>query len=344
MKKLFALVLCLMLALPLVSLAQEDKVLNLFTWEGYIDDGIIAAFEAETGIDVVYSPAGTNDEMLLKLSQTDGKGYDLVLASDYILSIMQKEGLIQKLDMAKLPNYGNLDELFLGNYFDPQNEYVIPYMAGTPLIVYDPEAVDFEITGYEDLWNESLKDSIAIIDDARNIVGITLKTMGKSFNETDPAVLEEAKQKLMPLVDNIRSFDYNTPYTAMVNGETSVGYMFTPFAYLTLMDRPDFQIVYPKEGLGFGIDGLVLSAASEHVDNAHLFLDYLMRPEVAAHNAAAQMYLNVNKAAEPLLDEGYKNSPVVLIPEELRGNMEFIMDIGETETVMQEIYTAFKLQ
>ncbi|NLV57564.1 MAG: spermidine/putrescine ABC transporter substrate-binding protein [Clostridiales bacterium] len=343
MKKIVALLVALLL-LPGVSLAEGSKMLNLFTWETYIDDEVIANFEAETGIDVVYSPAETNDDMMLKMSQSGGEGYDLVLASDYALQIMQKAGLLQPLDKNKLPNYGNLDPAFLSQYYDPANEYVIPYMAGTPLIVYDPAKVDVEITGYEDLWNPALEDSIVMIDDARNVLGITLKTMGKSFNETDPQVLAQAKEKLMPLFANIRVFDYNTPYTSIINGEVSVAYMFTPQVYYTLLERPDLKVVYPKEGLGFGIDGLVLSAKSANVDNAHLFLDYLMRPEVAAHNALTQTYMNVNKAANDFLPEEYLNNPVVYVPSDLLAGAEFIQDIGETETTMQEIYTAFKLQ
>ena len=344
MKKLVALLLCLLMAVPSLSLAGEAKVLNLLTWETYIDDGVIAAFEEETGVKVVYSPMETNDDMLLKLSQSGGAGYDLVLGSDYALSILRKEGLIQKLDKARLQNFDNLGASFIGQYYDPDSEYVVPYMAGTPLIVYDPARVDFEITGYEDLWNPALEDSVVIMDDARNVIGITLKTLGKSFNETDPAVLEAAKEKLMPLLPNIRAFDYNAPDVALINGEAAVGYVFTSQACVVVAQCPGMKVVYPKEGLGFGIDGLAIPSQAENLDNAHLFLDYLMRPEVAAHNAEWQMYVCVNEAATPFLSEAYLHNPVVYIPPELLAGAEFIMDIGEAETAMQEIFTAFKLQ
>ncbi len=344
MKKWIILALCLMLALPAFALAEEEKVLNLLTWETYITDGVIAAFEQETGIKVVYAPMETNEDMLLKLSQSGGGEYDLVLGSDYALSILRKEGLIQPLNKEKLTNYANLDEHYLGQYFDPESAYVIPYMAGTPTIVYDPAKVGFEITGYEDLWNPALQDSIVMIDDARNVVGITLKTMGKSFNETDPEVLNAAKEKLMSLLPNIRLFDYNTPYTAIISGEASVGYLFTPQTFLVLSERPDLEVVYPKEGVGFGIDGLAIPAKAAHVDNAHLFLDFLMRPEVAVENVMWNTYLCVNKEAVSLLAPEYLESPAVNIPEELLASAEFIMDVGETETTFQEIYTAFKLQ
>jgi len=343
MKRPVILLLCLLLVFPALSLAEEAR-LNLFTWETYIDDEVIAAFELETGVKVTYSPAQTNDEMLLKMSESGGKGFDLILASDYILDIMRKTDLLQKLDQSKLPNIVNLGQRFVSQYYDPDDEFTVPYLAGTPLIVYDPAQVDIDITGYEDLWDPSLQDSVVIFDDARLVVGFTLKTLGRSLNETDPAILEQAKEKLMPLLPNIRAFDYDTPYLLMINGETSVGFMFTPQVYEAVLEKPDLKVVYPKEGLGFGIDGLALSVQAEHVNNAHLFLDYLMRPEVAAHNAMEQYSLNVNEAAEELLDEDFRNSPVIYIPGDLLVGAEFIKDIGPAETTMQEIYTAFKLQ
>lgn len=344
MKKLLALVICLLLAVPALSLAEEQKVLNVLSWEGYVDAETLSAFEQETGVKVIWSPMDSIDSMLLKISEGGGADYDLIISSDYSLDILRKQGLIQKLDKSKLPNYQNLDPAFLGQTYDPQDEYVIPYMAGCPLIIYDPERVPFEITGYEDLWNEALADSIAVLENARVLCGITLKTMGRSMNETDPAVLAEMKEKLMPLYSNIRTFGDMESYTAVTSGEASVGFMFTPFVYMVQLDHPEFKVVYPKEGLGYGIDGLVIPTGAKNVDNAHLFLDYLMRPDVAAHNAEYQYYMCVNAAAQEYLSDTYRNASVMNVPAGLLEGAEFIEDIGASETAYQEIYTAFKNQ
>lgn len=344
MKKLISLLLCLLLMIPALATAQEEKQVNLLTWETYIDDETIAAFEAETGIKVNYSPMDSIEDMLLKLSQSGGKDYDLVLTSDYSLSILRKEGLLQKLDKSKLSGYQNLDENFLNQYYDPDNEYVIPYTAGTPLIVYDTSAVPFEITGYEDLWDERLKDSIATLDNPRVMIGIVLKTMGESFNTVDPEILNKAKEKMMPLYQNIRVFDDNTPYTALINGEATVAFMYSSQVMLALASRPELKVVYPKEGMGFGIDGLVIPVKAPHPENAHVFLDYLLRPEVAAHNAETQGYLNVNKAAVPYLSQAFTSNPALYIPSDILGNTEMIQDVGDKESLFLDIYTAFKLQ
>lgn len=343
MKKGLALLACLLLLLPCLALGEQN-VVNIFSWEGYVDEDTLYAFEQETGIRVIWSPMDSIDNMLLKVTQGGGSDYDLILSSDYSLNILREQGLLQKLDKTRLSNYANLDPNFLGQEYDPEDEYVIPYVAGCPLIIYDPVRVPFEITGYEDLWNEALVDQVAVLENARVLCGMVQKTLGRSMNETSPEALAEMKEKLMPLYKNIRTFGDMESYTAVTTGEASVGFLFTPFVYMVQLEHPDFQVVYPKEGLGYGIDGFVIPAGAKYADNAHVFLDYLMRPEVAAHNAEYQYYMCVNQAAAPYLSDTFRQSTVMNVPAELLKNAEFIEDIGASATDIQEIYTAFKNQ
>ena len=346
MKRILALVLSMMLMAAMAvtpAAAEEEKVLNIFTWATYVDDETLANFEAETGIKVNYSYFSSNEEMMAKLQANGGSEYDIILASDYALATMREQNLLLPLNKDVLPNYANLNTNYLGQYFDPNSEYVVPYVVGTPLIIYDPALVDIEIKGYADLWDPSLADSIVVVDDARNIIGITLKTMGKSLNETDPAVLAAAKTRLMPLYGNIRIFDYDTPYSAIISGEASVGYMFTTQVFVSILERPDLQIVVPEEGVGIGIDGFAIPVNAPNAANAHALLDYLMDAEVAAFCAEMQYTPTPNKAAEPLLPDWLKNSPALLTAEQA-ATAEFMVNLGETEAVYQEIWVEFKQQ
>ncbi len=322
---------------------QAEEVINLFTWEGYIDADTIRKFTEETGIRINFSTFSSNEEMLLKVQGGDNQ-YDLILASDYAINILRKGDLLQKLDKALLPNYENLSPAYLNKYYDENNEYTVPYTAGTPVILYDPAVVDFEITGYEALWDERLQDSLVIIDDARNIVGITLKTMGQSFNTTDEEVLKQAAEKLAPLRKNIRSFNYDSAYQDLISGECSVGYMFTSYAMIALEARPDLKVVYPKEGLGFGIDSFIIPANARNAENAHKLLNFLLRGDVAANTAQVQYYMSPNAKAVEFMPEDFKQNPVIAIPDELLVDAEFIQDVGEFESEFQKIWQEFKLQ
>ena len=346
MKKLLSVLLALFLltslTLPLAN-AEEEKVLNFFSWATYIDDATVARFTEQTGIRVNYTTFASNEEMLLKMTMT-GNEYDVILASDYAINMLRKDGKLLPLDKEKLPNYGNLDPAFLGQYYDENNEYTVPYTAGTPLIVYNPDLVDIEITGYEDLWNPALKDSVVIIDDARNIIGITLKTLGYSFNTTNNEQLAQAREKLMKLRPNVRSFNYDTPHNDLISGEVSVGYMFTPFVLLAMDEMPNLKVVYPKEGMGFGIDSLVISANAPHPDNAHVLLNFLLDSQVAGNTAGMQYYLSPVATAYEYIPEYLRDNPAIRIPKEILGETEFIMDLGEYESKYQEIWAEFKLQ
>ncbi|MHC1786303.1 MAG: spermidine/putrescine ABC transporter substrate-binding protein [Christensenellales bacterium] len=346
MKKSLALVLSALLLLSSLTaaFAQEEKVLNLFTWATYIDDATVAKFTELTGIKVNYTNFESNEEMLIKMASA-GTGYDVIIASDYAVNTLRKDDKLLKLDKSLLPNYANLDPAFLGQYYDETDEYTVPYTAGTPLIVYNPALVDpaIEITGYESLWDERLKDSIVVIDDARNIIGITLKTLGYSFNTTDPQELAQAREKLFRLRPNIRVFNYNTPHQDLINGEVSVGYMFTPFVLLAMDGNPDLKVVYPEEGMGFGIDSLVVVKDAPHPGNAHALLNFLLNSEVAANTAAMQYYLSPVASAYPLIPEYLRNNPAINIPKEILGETEFIKDVGEHEKDFQAIWAEFKL-
>lgn len=350
MKKLFALLLALMLMMSVCAAAEtvnqkDEAVLNIFTWEGYIDySTVIQPFEAETGVKVNYATFASNEEMFEKLSAVGGGDYDIILASDYMLNTVREAGLMQKFDPAIVTNYGNLNPDFTGKFFDPENEYVIPYVSGIPLIVYDPNAVDIEINGFADLWDPSLKDTLGLIDDARVTLGMVLLSMGQSMNTTDEAVLAEAAEKLNALKENIHVLEYENLHNYLVSGDIGVAYTFTPFVGLALDANPDLKVVWPQEGLGFGIDGCFIPSNAPHAKNANLFLEFLLRPEIAAVCAEWQYYCTPNAAALEVISEDYKARTEFMGLFDRMDDAEFVLNLPpEDEQKFQDIWTTFKL-
>ena len=345
MKKTLSLILALLVVLmALPACAEEEKVLNIFTWDGYIDyETVIKPFEEQTGIKINYAPFSSNEEMYKKLEENGASEYDVVLASDYILNASREAGMMQPLNKEVLTNWGNLDERFLSQYFDPDNEYVVPYVSGIPLIVYNPDYVDIDIKGFNDLWDESLKDSIGLIDDARVTIGMVLLSMGQYMNVTDDEILAQAKEKLFALKDNIHMLEYENLHNALIAGDISVAYTFTPFVALALDANPDLKLVYPEEGIGFGIDGLFIPKNAPHPENANLFLNYLMDAQVAATTVEWQYYCSPNKAALEVVADWYKNNEVFTGLYDHLDEGEYIMNLGADEAKFQDIWTEFKL-
>ncbi|MBQ9988535.1 MAG: spermidine/putrescine ABC transporter substrate-binding protein [Clostridia bacterium] len=335
-----ALVLCV---LPLAGCgAQAEKEeLIVYTWTGYIPDDVIQAFEEETGINVIYNSFETNEEMLAKLENTNGGEYDLVLASDYIIKLAGDKGLIGELDKEQIPNLKNIDPLYQGFFYDPENKLTVPYAPGIPLIVYDPSRVSCEITGYSSLWDPSLKDSIAVMDSTRVINGFALKTLGESFNTEDLDKIRQAGDKLLTLAPNIRLLSVDQTHEYLLNEEVSVALLFTSQVALALQGNPNLKVVYPTEGLGFGVDAMFVPSQAPNADNAYAFLNYILDGKVGAHISEQILYLCPNQAAYEFLPEAFADSLKITgsdIP-----NGEFIMDVSaDAAELHNQIYTAFK--
>lgn len=321
--------------------SQNDKQLNILTWDGYIPQSIIDDFSAAEGIKINISNFESNEEMLAKIS-SGNSGYDLVIGSDYIIDIARKQDLLTELDKSKIPNYSNLDEGYLSKFYDPENKYTVPYSAGSPVIVYDPEKIDMEIKGYNDLWDSKLENKLLLIDDARNIIGITLKALGESMNTTDPDKLNKAKEKLMTLKNNIHHLNYTNPHESLISGDVDIAYLFTSQAYLALEARPELKIVFADEGIGFGIDSWFIPKGAENIDNAHKFLNYITDAKNGASITEQIMYLTPNKAAHQYLPNNLKNNPLFNIPSEKLKTSEFIQDIGSSADMYTQIWTEFK--
>ena len=349
MKKFFALLLALVMmsacAVAETVNQKDEAVLNIFSWEGYIDyETVIKPFEEETGIKVNYATFASNEEMYEKLAAAKGGDYDIILASDYMLNRVREDGLMQKFDPEIVDNYGNLNPDFTHQFFDPDNEYVVPYVSGIPLIVYDPSVVGIEIKGFGDLWDPSLTDSLGLIDDARVTIGMVLLSRGESMNTTDDAILAEAAEKLDALKSNIHVLEYENLHNYLVSGDVAVAYTFTPFVALALNANPDLKVVWPEEGLGFGIDGCFIPSAAPHAKNANRFLEFLLRPEIAAICAEWQYYCSPNAAAQDCLEDWYKENPVFNGIYDRIGDAEYVMNLStEDEQKFQDIWTKFKL-
>ena len=203
MKKILSMALAALLLVGTLggcsSSGGENGKLVLYTWENMFPQEVLDGFTEETGISVTYSNFDTDETMLARLEAAEGGDYDLVIADDYIIETAIQEGLVQELDTSKLENYGSINPVYQGQFYDPENKYTVPYGAGVQTIVYDPSAVDVEIKGYADLWDASLEDNLGIIDNFRVVNGMALKVLGESYNTEDTAAIEAAGDKLLEL-------------------------------------------------------------------------------------------------------------------------------------------------
>lgn len=346
MKKVFALALAALLLVGTLAgcsgNTEKKGELVLYTWEGMFPQEVLDGFTEETGIEVTYANFDYDETMLAKLETAEGGDYDLVIADDYIIETVIQEGLAQKLDTAKLENYGSINPIYQGQFFDPQNEYTVPYGAGVQTIVYDPSLVDIEIKGYADLWDSSLKDNVGIIGSFRVIDGMALKVLGESYNTEDTATIEAAGDKLQELAPNIRLIKDDNTQDDLLSGEVGAAVLYTSQVTMAKVANPDLKVVFPEEGIGFGIMAQFIPVNAPHADSAYQFIDYILRPEISAQCYEHLGYYCTNKDAEQYISEEYRD--FLTLPEDVdTSNMEMIENISaEAVEVHQRVWTEFK--
>ena len=202
--------------------AAKSTELNLYAWSEYIPQAILDGFTEQTGIKVNYDTYSSNEELQAKL-QAGASGYDVIIPSDYMITILVKQGLLEKLDLAQIPNFKNIDDAYKNQEFDPNNEYSVPYQTGTTCLVVDTSKVTRPITKWADLWDPEFAGKIVLVDDEREVIGMVLRVLGYDRNTVDEAQLEEAKVKFQELMPSIKLFDSDNPKQASSFGRSVVG-------------------------------------------------------------------------------------------------------------------------
>lgn len=315
--------------------------LNVFNWSEYLPQSIIDKFEETYNIMVNYSTFSSNEEMIAKL-MAGGSQYDLVVASDYMVEVLRKQNLIQPVNLDNIPNFKNLDPDVLNLSFDEGNKYSIPYMWGDACIAVDTSKVSFPIKSYQDLWNPELKNSIVLLDDQRAIIGMALKKLGYSINETSPKALEEAKAELLKLSPNVKAYDSDSPKTLLINGEAKVGFVWGAEAALAKRENKNIEAVIPVEGLFLQQDNFVIPKDSKNTKAAELFINFIMEPEVSAEISREFPYANPNKAAYPYIDQDILNDIAVFPPSDAVKSGEHLKDIGQSIQLFDKIWSEIK--
>jgi spermidine/putrescine transport system substrate-binding protein len=322
---------------------DPDKKLNLFCWSEYVPQEIIDTFTEETGIKVSVESYASNEEMLAKLL-AGGGNYDLIQPSEYVIEGLIKENLLAPIDHAAIPNIKNIAPEFTNMSFDPGNKFSIPYMAGAVGIIVNTELVQDEIKGYNDVFQTKFSKNIVVLDDAREIVGWALDTLGIPINEASDENLEKVKPVLAKWLPLVKVFDSDSPKTALLNGDVALGVIWGGEGAILVNEDKKFKWIVPAEGSHLFVDNLAIPKTAAHVKNALLFMNFVLRPDISAKISEAFPYLNPNAAARELLTPAQRSNPASYPTAEELATMQTFKDIGEQATKIDELVTSQKAQ
>lgn len=333
-----------------------SQELNLYSFSEYIPADLVSGFEKETGVRVNLETYATNEEMLANL-KTRAQYYDVIVPSDYAVEILlQREGLLP-LDLARIPNYTNIDPPFLTPYFDTggatpggrrptfsRAKFTLPYQWGTTGFAFNASKLNFTPTSWNDLWRPELKGRVVVLDDAREMLGVALLALGYDRNDTTQAHLLEAHDKLVELAPSMIRIDAQTPEKALLDGDAWAGVMYNGNAVLAARENPDISFLYPQEGGNIWFDNLAVPKGAPHPDAAHAFINYVLEPKAGALITRDFPYGNPNRAAINYLEQNnralyddyvssYANpAPIALT------TLEFIENVPASTAALYEQY------
>ena len=308
-----------------------DRVVNVCSWGEYIDESLIAQFEEETGITVNYQTVESNEALysLLKIGAGD---YDVVVPSDYMISRLIEEGMLEELDYSNIPNFDLIDDRFKNLSYDPENKYTVPYTWGTVGIIYNRNMVDEEITSWSAMFDDKYADSVLLINNSRDALGFSLMSLGYSLNTTDEAQIREAYEKL---VDANKRGVYQGKVMDEVFGKMEGGNaaIATYYAgdYLSMADNQadnvDLAFVVPDEGSNWFVDAMCVLKDAPNKEEAEAWINFLASTEASLANMDYIWYASPNKEALEQYPAYY---------EELYGE-ELDMEVYEIMAAPQEV-------
>ena len=291
----------LAVALGLAAPAVAAEELNLFAWSEYVPQSVLDGFTKETGIQVNYESYASNEEMLAKL-MSGAASYDLIQPSEYVIEALVKEKQLVPLDHAKIPNLKNIGKEYWDQPHDPELKYSIPYMQGTVGIVINTEKVKDPVTGFGDVFQAKNKGRIVILDDSLEIVTWGLATQGIGPDGVTKESIEGVRPVLAAWLPLVKVYDSDSPKTPLLNGDVDLGIVWSGEAAILIKEQPGkFNYVLPKEGAHMFIDNLAIPKGAPHVEAAHKFIDYILRPEVSRKISEDFPYTNPNVEARKLL-------------------------------------------
>jgi spermidine/putrescine transport system substrate-binding protein len=321
----------------------KPVTLHLFTWSDYTEETVVRQFEERFGIKVVTDTFGSNEELLAKL-QGGAAGYDVVVPSDYMVSILVKQGRLAELDPAKIPNLAHVFTHLKGLYYDPKNTYSIPYLWGTTGIGYNADLVSPPPDSWQALWDERYKGRISLLNDEREVFGMALRAAGESLNAAEPAKLNAAKARLMAQKALVKTYTSENYDQLLVSGEVALAHGWSGTIMRAAAERSSIKYVIPKEGGTIWQDNLCVLKSSQHKGEATLFINFLLEPQVAALITTKVKYASASEEARLFVPKEIAQNPAIYPPDAVVSRLEWIKDVGEAIKAYDRAWTELKVK
>lgn len=329
---------------------DKNISINVYNWGEYISDGsdldsidVNKEFEALTGIKVNYTTYATNEELYAKM-KGGAADYDIIIPSDYMISRMIDEDMLQKLDYESIPNTKYLMDNFKGLEYDKNNEYSVPYTWGTVGIIYDKEKVSQTEIDWDILWDEKYAGDILMFDNPRDAFAIAQIMLGYSLNTENPDELKAAAAKLAEQKPLLQAYVMDQVFDKMSAQEAAVAPYYAGDAITLMEENENLGFVIPKSGTNMFVDAVCIPKNAKNKEAAQMYINFLLEPEIGLANTYAIGYSTPNNKVYELLDDEVKNDGISYPDENFQKTKctTFKNLSDDANKLMQDLWTDMK--
>jgi spermidine/putrescine transport system substrate-binding protein len=319
----------------------RSDLLEIYTWAAYVDDEVIQAFQDQTGIEVRVTLYDSNETMLAKLQAGGGGNFSIVYPSDYMVEEMISLDMLTPLDKSKIQGLDNLLDNWANPGYDPNNAHSVPFAWGTTGLVYNRQLLSPPPTDWNYLWQsrEDLTRQVTLLNDVREVMGAALKSLGYSYNSTNPQEIEAAYQRLVEIRPKLASFTTDAWQDQILAGDLAVAMGYSSDAIAVHQENPDIVYHVPDSGASLWTDTMAILKTAPNPEAAYAWLNFQLDPQNAARNVEKFNFATPVRPAIDLLSPELQADQNLFPPEEVLSRCESIAPVGDAVDLYDRYWT-----
>lgn len=328
-------------AVPTEGGGEDAGVLHVYTWADYTNDEMVQRFTDKTGIEVIVDIYDSNETMLAKMQAGGGDAYSIIYPSDYMVQQMIELGMLTKLDKERITGLDNIFDKWQDPVYDSGNTFSVPFAWGTTGLLYNTEVISDTPEDWDYLWDNasSLSRRMTLLDDVRETMGMALKSLGYSYNSTNPAEIEEAYNKLVEIKPNLASFMSFGFEDGLLSGDLAIVMAYSVDALSSIAEDDRLNYIIPTSGSSVWTDTMIIPTTAPNVDAAYEWINFNLDPAIAQLNTETLFNATPNKVAYENLSDEFKNDEKLFPPEDILAKCEGIAPVGDATALYDEYWT-----
>ncbi len=322
------------------TVRTDPGLLYIYTWAGYTDNALLDSFYKETGVRVIADVYSSNEEMLAKLQAGAGGAYSVIYPSDYMLQKMVRLNMVQELDRARLVGLDRLFSKFKSPLYDPDNQYSLPLSWGTTGLVYNKNVISPAPKDWDYLWEhkDQLFRRMTLLNDPREVIGAAIKSLGYSYNTTNPDEIRQGYERLVELKPAIASFESDSWRSQILTGDLKIAMCYSADANEVAEENSDLIYTLPSSGSSIWTDTLAIPQTAPNTDAAYAWLNFMLEPEIAAKTCERLSFATPNKAAFQVLPQEVQENSSLFPSEETLAQSEGLTPIPIEIEELYDLY------